>query len=72
MKALSSEILLKAAKELIREKGITQEELAEKSGFTQGNISRMFNASFAPRLDNFLHLLNSAGISLKQLAERVQ
>jgi transcriptional regulator with XRE-family HTH domain len=72
MEKLTAEKLLQATKVIIQEKGITQTELAEKSGFTQGNISRMFNASYAPRLDNFIHLLNSAGISLRELEERAQ
>ena len=44
----------------IKEQGFTQAELAEKTGFTQSNISRMLNADFSPTLDNFIKLCEAA------------
>lgn len=67
MQQLTHTQLLKALQLIITEKGITQTELAKASGFTQGNISRMFNARYAPQLDHFLDLVNAAGVSLAEL-----
>ncbi len=53
-------MLLNYLKERIIEKGITQEDLAKKTGFTQSGISRMLNAKFPPTLDNLLTLCEAA------------
>lgn len=39
-----------------KEKGITQEQIAEKTGFTQSNISRMLAGRYSPSLENFIRL----------------
>ena len=44
----------------IKEKGLTQEYLATKTGFTQSNISRMLSAKYPPTLDNLLILCEAA------------
>lgn len=67
MNHLTHTQLMAALQQLIAEKNITQTELSKITGFTQGNISRMFKAKYAPQLDHFLDLLNVAGISLAEL-----
>lgn len=54
------EMLLNYLRERIQEKGFTQEYLAEKTGFTQGNISRMLSAKYPPTLDNLLTLCDAS------------
>lgn len=53
-------MLLDYLKEAIEEKGITQEELAIKTGFKQSNISRILSAKYPPTLDNLLSLCDAA------------
>jgi transcriptional regulator with XRE-family HTH domain len=67
MQQLTHQQLLKALQQLIKEKGITQTELAKRTGFHQGNISRIFEAKYAPGLNHFLALVNASGISLAEL-----
>jgi transcriptional regulator with XRE-family HTH domain len=52
-------MLLEYLSDLAVEKGITQEEISLKTGFTQGNISRMFAGKYSPSLDNFIILAES-------------
>ena len=44
----------------IKEKGLTQEYIAKKTGFTQSNVSRMLSAKYPPTLDNLLVLCEAA------------
>ncbi|MBN2747365.1 MAG: helix-turn-helix transcriptional regulator [Bacteroidales bacterium] len=41
---------------LAREKGITQEQIAEKTGFKRSNVSRMLSGAYSSSLDNFIKL----------------
>jgi len=41
---------------LAQEKGITQQEIAEKTGFTRNNVNRMLSGRYSPSLDNFIRL----------------
>lgn len=70
MQALTHKQLLHALQLIITEKGITQNELAQKTGFKQGNISRMLHAKYAPELDGFLALVQAAGTTLAELELR--
>jgi transcriptional regulator with XRE-family HTH domain len=40
----------------IKKQGFNQQEIADKTGFTQGNVSRMLNSEYSPTLDNFISL----------------
>lgn len=53
-------MLLQYLQDRIKEKGITQEDLAGKTGFSQSNISRMLSAKYPPTLDNLLTLCDAA------------
>lgn len=48
--------LLRYLYELAKERGITQEEIAQKTGFTRNNVSRMLAGRYTPTLDNFIRL----------------
>ena len=48
--------LLQYVKEYAAKNGLTQEEIAEKTGFTQNNISRMLMGRYSPTLDNLIRL----------------
>jgi transcriptional regulator with XRE-family HTH domain len=42
--------------DLAKEKGITQEQIANKTGFTRNNVNRMLSGRYSPTLDNFIRL----------------
>lgn len=44
---------------------ITQEEAAEKSGFTQSNVSRILAAKYSPTLDNLIQLCHAVGLRVE-------
>ena len=50
------EMLCEYLKQTAREKKITLEEIAEKTGFTLSNVGRMLSGKYPPTLDNFLKL----------------
>lgn len=52
-------MLCQYLRERAREKGITYEAIAEKTGFTQSNVSRMLSGKFSPSLDNFMRLADA-------------
>ncbi len=53
-------ILLEYIALQIKEKGLTQDYIAKKTGFTQSNVSRMLSAKYPPTLDNLLVLCEAA------------
>lgn len=44
-------------------KGLTYQVLAERTGFSQPNVSQILNAKYAPSLDNFLKLADAIGVN---------
>ena len=60
--------LLTTLQELANEKGITEKQIADKTGFIQSNVSRMFAGKYSPLLDNFIQLADAVGyhIELKE------
>jgi transcriptional regulator with XRE-family HTH domain len=61
-------MLLSTLKERAKEKGITEQQIADKTGFIQSNVNRMFAGKYSPLLDNFLQLADAIGyhIELKE------
>ena len=61
-------MLLSTLKERAKEKGITEQQIADKTGFIQSNINRLFAGKYSPLLDNFLELADAVGyhIELKE------
>lgn len=56
-------LLVLLLKEIAKEKGISQEIIAERSGLLQSNVSRVFSLLYVPRLDTFLKIANAIGIN---------
>lgn len=56
-------ILVQLLKEIAEEKGITQLEIAEKTGYQRSNISRVFSLRYTPRLDVFLNIAKAVGVN---------
>lgn len=61
-------VLLNKLKEYAKEKGITEQQIADKTGFIQSNVNRLFEGKYLPLLDNFLQLADAIGyhIELKE------
>ena len=55
-------LLLEQIKRIASEKGITQKDIADKTGFKTGNVSRILSGKYIPRLDNFLKLCDAIGV----------
>lgn len=49
------------------DKGITQEELANITGFERSNINRMMFAKYSPTLDNFITIADALGYQVSIL-----
>lgn len=52
-----------------KNKGITQEQMAIKTGFDSSNVNRMLNYRYSPTLENFLKLADSIGVRLELHSE---
>lgn len=52
-------------KEAADKKGITQEDIAKKTGYQQPNVSRFFSLRYTPRLDVFLKIAQAIGAVIK-------
>ena len=63
MKTEEYKILVQLLKEIAEEKGITQQEIADKTGYKQQNISRIFSLKYSPRLDVFLNIAKAVGVN---------
>lgn len=58
-------MLLRFLHQEAKSKGITQEEIAKRTGFQSGNVSRMLNYKYSPTIENFLRLANSIEVRLE-------
>lgn len=56
-------LLVLLLKEIAKEKNISQEMIAEKTGLLQSNVSRVFSLLYVPRLDTYLKIANAIGIN---------
>jgi transcriptional regulator with XRE-family HTH domain len=50
------EVLVLFLKNLAREKGITQQQIAENTGLKQSNVNRIFSLRYCPSLKIFLSI----------------
>lgn len=55
-------ILLRFLSDQAKAKGITHEQIAEKTGFDRSNVGRMLAGKFSPTLDNFMKLAEAVGV----------
>lgn len=56
-------LFVQLLKEIAEEKGITQQEIADKTGYKQQNVSRIFSLKYSPRLDVFLNIAQAVGVN---------
>ena len=49
--------------EIRKQKGVTQQEVADKTGLIRSNVSRFFMAKFAPDLKNFLLIAKAIDVN---------
>lgn len=52
-----------------REKGITQQQIADKIGWHQSNIARLESGKYLPTLENFLKYAEAIGVRIELHAE---
>lgn len=57
------QVLVLLLKEIAAEKGITQQEIAERTGFSQGNIARVFSLKYGPSLKTFIAIAQALGVN---------
>ena len=56
-------LLVILLKRIALEKGISQDLIAERTGYTQSNISRFFSLRYCPKLSVFLNIANAVGVN---------
>lgn len=56
-------VLVLLLKSIAAEKGITQQDIADKTGLMQSNIARVFALRYCPRMDTFLTIARAIGIN---------
>lgn len=56
-------LLVLLLKEIAEQKGITQLQIAEKTGLIQSNISRFFSLKYKPTLDTFLQVAKAIKVN---------
>jgi transcriptional regulator with XRE-family HTH domain len=58
-------MLLSTLKERAKEKGITEQQIADITGFIQSNVNRMFAGKYSPLWDNFIELADAVGFHIE-------
>lgn len=56
--------LVSFLKEVAKEKGISDYEIARRTGLIQNNVWRIFNGKYLPSLENFLAICQAIGIRI--------
>ena len=56
---------VKFLKETAREKGISDYEIARRTGLIANNVWRIFNGKYLPSLENFLAICEAVGVRIK-------
>lgn len=57
------QLLVLLLKEIAIQKGLKQEDIAEKSGLLQSNVSRFFSLKYKPTLDTFLQVAKAIKVN---------
>ena len=58
-------LLLRFLHQKAKSKGITQDQMAERTGFDSSNVNRMLNYRYTPTIENFLKLAESIGVRVE-------
>lgn len=56
-------VMLLLLRDVAKQKGLTHDEIAMRTGMTKGNVSRILTAKYQPSLANFLKLAHAIGIN---------
>jgi transcriptional regulator with XRE-family HTH domain len=57
------QLLVLILKEIADQKNVTQQEIADKSGLLQSNVSRFFSLKYKPTLDTFLQVAKAIKVN---------
>ena len=56
-------LLVLLLQQIAEQKGLTQQEIAEKSEMHQSHVSRFFALKYAPNMDTFLKVSKAIGVN---------
>lgn len=56
-------LLVLILKDIAEQKGITHQEIADKTGLIRSNVSRFFGLRYTPSLDMFLEVAKAIGVN---------
>ena len=59
-----SAVVMRLLYNIAQAKGITQAEIAEKTGLDRANVSRIFSGRYSPSLNNVLKIADAIGVFL--------
>lgn len=59
----NAQALLLMLHEIAKAKGLSHEDIANDIGWDRANVTRILNARYLPRLDNFLLLSKAIGVN---------
>lgn len=57
------QMLVLLLKRIALQKGITQQQIAQKTGLQPNNVSRLFSLRYCPRLEIFLKVAQALGVN---------
>lgn len=57
------QVIVLVLKEIATDQGISQQEIAEKTGLLQSNVSRIFSLKYCPRFDILLDIATAIGVN---------
>lgn len=56
-------LLVLMLKNIAKDKGITQVQIAEATGLQQSNVARLFSLKYCPTLNNFIAIAQAIGVN---------
>ncbi len=56
-------VIVTILKEIATDQGISQQDIADRTGMLQSNVSRIFSLKYCPRLDILLAIAESIGVN---------
>lgn len=57
------QLLVLMLKNITESKGITQQQIADATGFQQSNVARVFSLKYTPSLHTFLEIAKAVGVN---------
>ena len=61
----AGKLMLRFLKQIAKDNGLSDEEIAKRSGFIKPNVNRMFSGRYMPTLENFIILGEAVGVRLE-------